>query len=334
MSDNPINTKKRGWKDKLLSSSIPLEFDAARLFREQGFWVDPEYSFNRIDEEGLNKEFSVDLVAQHYPLFEDPNNVRAVLEMPVECKFRTRNKRWVFLPEPVEDGSLIAHGIRVIDEFSGYDIKADAIRRFNCNAKLAYKGFEINSETGDVHDAELKHGINQLKYALPSLVVKHITTSILSHPSENHPLILCPILLTTASLNLLRENISISCIENSTSLDELIDEIPFLILRTSESKGFGSHVAKASMDLSEIEKEDWANIIKQRSKLDENGLPAWGSPAFLLKDLAKGTGKTGWFESFLICNIRALPSLIQQIKGAIDADAEKSEFRCPILSED
>jgi hypothetical protein len=325
------NAKKRGWKDKLLSSSVPLEFECARIFRKAGFWITPEYCFRRLDENRIDKEFSVDFVARAFAPFDHSGEVHASVEVPVECKFRTRNKRWVFLPEPSDDeDALLAHGIRVLDEFSSFEMEADAIRTFNCNLEVAYKGFEINSDSGDVHDADLKHGVNQLRYLLPHLVASHISEAVSSYPEDNQPLVFSPVLVTTAPLYLLNEDVSIATIEHATSLDELMRAAQFIALRTSDGPDFETHLMKSCENLEDIRSRDWTGLIDRRSKSAKSERAPWGSPAAILAGLSKGTGFTGWFDAFVICRLEALPSYIEQVKQAVEADARKCSFEYPL----
>jgi len=46
---------KRDWKSALLSSSLPLEHEAAKILSRQGYEVESDYSYRRLDESGAFK---------------------------------------------------------------------------------------------------------------------------------------------------------------------------------------------------------------------------------------------------------------------------------------
>jgi hypothetical protein len=53
------------WKSKLISSSLPLEFEVAKFLVSQGFSVSADYTYAR-DDSGIVKDFSVGLQATAY----------------------------------------------------------------------------------------------------------------------------------------------------------------------------------------------------------------------------------------------------------------------------
>ena len=164
-----MSSKK--WKDNLLSSSLPLEFNVAKILVSKGFWVNSDFAYARNDT-GIVKDFSVDIEATAYPPFTDPNKIDASLTLLVECKYRSPNIKWLFMPEPnIGDFSPFTLGctIRKIDEFSSYIIDENKTAEFDNNFPISYKGTEIDFGNQSVHDNELKHGIAQLQYALPRL---------------------------------------------------------------------------------------------------------------------------------------------------------------------
>ena len=65
-------SKSNKWKSKLISSSLPLEFEVAKYFVSKGFSVTADYTYARADytyarnDSGTVKDFSVDLKASAY----------------------------------------------------------------------------------------------------------------------------------------------------------------------------------------------------------------------------------------------------------------------------
>ena len=94
--DDHAKTPKRKWKHSLLSSSLPLEFEIAKLLASLEFAIDADYTFSRTDA-GETKDFSVDIFATKYTRQPEPDPTRVDLLILVECKFRTPQKRWLFL---------------------------------------------------------------------------------------------------------------------------------------------------------------------------------------------------------------------------------------------
>ncbi|MDZ8140892.1 MAG: hypothetical protein RM049_37330, partial [Nostoc sp. DedQUE04] len=171
------------WKSKLVSSSLPLEFEVAKSLVSHGFAVDADYTYAR-DDSGIVKDFSVDLQATAFLPFSNRNKITATLELLVECKQRHPNVKWLFFPDPNRlDFSPITLGrtIRAVDQFSKKFFRSNVTVEFDSHAPHCYKGIEVDESDGRVYDAELKHGISQLQYALPRL----LTETSLEHRFSN-----------------------------------------------------------------------------------------------------------------------------------------------------
>ncbi len=80
---------------QLVSSSLPLEFEAAKILVSKGFSTSADFAYARSDS-GFIKDFSVDLHATGYIPFSNPNEVVATLQLLVECKQRHPNISWLF----------------------------------------------------------------------------------------------------------------------------------------------------------------------------------------------------------------------------------------------
>jgi hypothetical protein len=87
------------WKRNLLSASLPLEYEVARILVTRGFAVEADYTYGRDAESGQPKDFSVDILARGSPPFTDPNIVDGTFELLIECKHRVRGTKWLFLPD-------------------------------------------------------------------------------------------------------------------------------------------------------------------------------------------------------------------------------------------
>ena len=126
---------KKGWKQGFLSSSLPIEFETAKTLTKQGFYLEPDYCYEREDS-GETKDFSVDLKASLYFPTSNPDKVTAELILLAECKYRTPNISWVFLPDvskPDLQLGTLGYTVRTIDEFSFYQIPQKPIYNFKDN---------------------------------------------------------------------------------------------------------------------------------------------------------------------------------------------------------
>src|SRR5689334_17446118 len=111
------NTGSDKWKGKLLSSSLPLEFEVARLMARRGFTVSSDFPYLR-DDAGVPKEFSVDLLSGWLAAKLPKGQPSCWLSLLLECKYRRHGITWLFLPNP-ERGPLTftssGHTLRVVD---------------------------------------------------------------------------------------------------------------------------------------------------------------------------------------------------------------------------
>ena len=227
----------RNWKDGLLSSSLPLEFETAKLLAKRDFGVSADYTYGRIDNNSL-KEFSVDIHAYSYPAN------RVIFNLLVECKQKSPNKKWLFLPDPNEpdwDRFIPGSTLRFVDEFSGeYFGSKDAFRRLERQIPVAYKGTEINLAKGEVYDTDIKHGIAQLRYALPRLLREMLEDANVIGEA-GLPFIMCPILVTTADLLMMNKTASLSKVTRCSNLEQLSKSVPYVILRSDYGPDFENY---------------------------------------------------------------------------------------------
>ena len=108
------------WKDRLLSSSFPLEYEVGKILTSNNFYVDYDYAYKRHDDT-LEKEFSIDIKAGGYYPFEINSPVKINIDMLLECKYRNPNVSWLFFSDIniSEFSNFSSKGaIKVIDEFS------------------------------------------------------------------------------------------------------------------------------------------------------------------------------------------------------------------------
>lgn len=176
------------WKSKLLSSSVPMEYEVAQILVEKDFSTDVDFSYTRMDS-GLEKDFSVDLRATSYIKSQD-DNFLAVIELLVECKYRHPSNKWLFFEDP-NDGDFspftLGYTLRAVDDFSWQFFPANATVAFDISNCFCIKGVEVDTSSGGVYDSEIRHGLLQLQYALPRLLTDRISFEIFHPEDENTP---------------------------------------------------------------------------------------------------------------------------------------------------
>src|ERR1044072_9186033 len=283
-------TSKRTWKDGLLSSSLPLEFEVAKILVSRGFAVEADYTFSRYDANIL-KNFSADIYASAYPPFSDEDKINAAIFLLLECKYRTPNKRWLFMPEPNSprlSNFIIGHTIRVVDEFSPYYFSnKSAIYAIESKLPVCYKGAEINLTDGDVYDADIKQGIAQLRYALPRLLKDSILGYINRHPEDNVPFIFCPILVTTANLHLMNKKTTLPKVKAASDLGNISKQVPYLILYSDYGPYFEGHCRREFVDLANVSENQQLPEIERKHSEGKGRQNRLDSPYYLLGGLVQ-----------------------------------------------
>ncbi len=273
MQNSSTNTsrdhKEKKWKDKLISKGIPLEFEAARILIANGFLVTADYTYAR-DDFGQLKDFSVDIHAEIDTPFKKSKEWTGILNLLVECKQRNPNVRWLFLPDINErDLSPIKFGetLRVVDNFTYSSfIPIQSTSEFDKDVSFCYKGVEIDEKTGNVWDSEIRHGISQLKYALPTLLVDKITWS-----GREVPFLFCPILLTNSKLMILNNDVTTDDVQETSSLNAIAKTVPYLFLYSEAGPDFRRHCIKECKDLSNL---NWGEVDKYRMERKEIVCPS------------------------------------------------------------
>jgi hypothetical protein len=315
-----VDTSK--WKDKFLSSGIPLEFEAAKVLTGKGFAIDSDYAFRRLYD-GLSKDSSVDILATGYMPLIGGNNIQAELFLLIECKYRTENIHWLFLPEiNSEDFSPFnLETIRLHDTFSSYTMSNDNIRKFPEQLSACYKGTEIDMNKGAVYDSEIKRGLNQLRYALPRLYCETILHNANQHPDDSVPLLFCPILLTNAKLHVLKEPTNIQTVKDSNTLEDISESANLIEVYTDYGPDFVNHCIEACKDLHDLKIVDRNKIFKRRTerKIDKYD---FATPIYRAFELASGSTNflKRYFTQFIVCNFDSFPNLLDLVIKHIRED--------------
>lgn len=305
------------WKSKLLSSSVPLEYQVAKLLVADGFSIQADYSYSREDD-GVRKDFSIDVLATAYTPFGDENTITSSLSLVIECKHRQRDNKWLFFPDPNDNAYspfTLGHTIRAVDEFSRLFLPENATVRFDESATFCYKGVEVDLSTGAAHDAEIRKGLSQLQFALPRLVKESILFNVSNHEEDNVPFFYCPILVTTSEILVAKKEVSLEAVEAATSIYDIAERSPYVVVNQDIGPDFSRHQARECEVLGRY--ADSEAIHKISAARVRGGEYIHMLPSAICQDLASQDGPPlHWlFSQYVVCSLDSLPALIRSIKA-------------------
>jgi hypothetical protein len=324
------------WKNRLLSSSLPLEFEIAKHLVNEDFYVDFDYSYKRLDEKE-EKDFSIDISAGGFYPFGVGDEIKLKTHFLVECKYRNPNVNWIFLPDINNKDYTIFSSqgpLKFLDEFSEFRSKhsGNLLMLDTC-----LKGMEINMENGEVHDRGITHGINQLVYGLPAVLESAITDCLLGHLTEIYPYFICPILVTTSKLYIVREEFDIEKVKRADNLKEFADEVPYLSFYSDLYPSFKNHcknIFENILGTSSLDRYEYfrklreidPNLLKKKNPTPEETSimidSMMSQPKMLLDELKLGFG-SDFFREVIICNSNEFLNLIKICKEVIESTANK-----------
>jgi len=301
------------WKSKLVSSSLPLEFDVAKMLVARGCYVSADYPYLR-SEGDINKEFTVDVHALDV-ISPSHDDRFCTLDILIECKTRNPHVVWLFLPDPNTDFPLEGTGsvLRGIDEFSPWFIRKPT---YFAATELAacYKGVEVDTVSGNVFDAELRHGISQLQFALPALLSMRVDIAVDDIPGDNLPFFFVPILVTNAPLIVAHKNFNVGRVTAAKAVEELGQPVPYLSLYVDTGPEFEAHIAfhfSHFVDRTVTDAIREADAARRAIGIAERLLPSK-----IISDLAEGADRVGYripFNNVIVCNVNSLKRLVSRI---------------------
>jgi len=325
------NTK---WKDRLLSSSIPLEYEVGKILKNEHYYVDFDFSYQRLDDRE-EKEFSIDLFAVGFAPFSDANEIDVGLDLLIECKYRNPDVKWAFLPNLLHDDEIEQEGrsiIHFIDEFSEVKLLNTWSKSFKIK-DISNKGVEINTSNGEVHDKGIHHGVNQLIFSMPVVLARMIRNNLENALEDVDPYAYCPILVTTADLKILNNDFSIESVKKAETLENISKEVPYLIFRTDLYPSFEKHCKNTFKNIPEesMERFDYFNELHSEMICSIDGIKNEDPKIrgyrteHLMRSLKSGKGHY-LFDEIIICNLKFLPQLISSISKSVEDIGKDKEI--------
>jgi len=304
------------WKTELLASNLPLEFEAAGVLVSAGFTVDSDFRYTWVDAEA-GREAAIGIRATGLPPFADPEQATGTLDLLLQCRYRPPGAGWLFLPDPNppdRSPATLGHTIRMVDAFSLFSVDAKAAVAFDVGQSICHKGLEIDVATGDVSETELTRGLEQLRYALPRLLIENVRRCLNGGIQQSVPLLFCPILLTSAELFVADKGLSEMDVAGASDLGELATAVPYAIFYSGYSPGLQAHCTREFRQLEPLARSDKFTTIEDRRARHfktERELPY----AIIQSLIA---GDPYWlhrlFTQFIVCTKSELPALVDAVK--------------------
>ena len=332
-----VTAESNKWKSKLISSSVPLEFEVAKILVASGFSVSGDFPYHRLDS-GVDKEFSVDIRATRY--IEAPEIVGGIcaFEMLVECKQRQGEIAWLFLPDPNPRYSLlnsdVVHGVA---EFTRWFIQ-DPLWEID-DVPVCYKGLEVDTSTGAAHDEQIRHGVAQLQYALPALIASRISVPMFSHGvRENAPFFVAAILVTSARLVVVDGSFDRKAVTSASCVLQLGAEVPYLALAAPSGPDFSRHTSRQFQGLTDLAQRKGVKAAEEHRRA--SGVHEWDLPSSLLRRIqmdGRELGAVVPLETVIVCNVHSLTSLLQQANAIAErsiSSIQPDPLRWPLSRQD
>lgn len=218
-------TQNNKWKIGFLKSGLPLEYVASNILNKNGHEIFGTYPYIRPDETKTLKEFSVDL--RSFKCL-DANERLITLSLLVECKYRQPGTTWIFSPLP---STTIPIGlVRSSEDLVPIRLSGDAVWKFEEKIGYSISGVELKSN-GDGKSDDVKHGVFQLRFAMPVLLKKTFQQVLNNNWSNGRNIdLICPILVTTSEIRLIKPNLNFNEFIQAEDLNDVSEVKEAIIL--------------------------------------------------------------------------------------------------------
>jgi len=223
------------WKEYLLKSGLPLEYEVLEFLESKKCISSPEYSYLRPDENFIENEFSFDIDSAYI----QGNHFFKLL---IECKYRDSSTNWLFLPGkyggPSELGNTsFLHPNDHFTKSAKFPYKHPELEPI---AKPCIKGIELTSQ--GQNPKTITQAVNQLSYAMAEIIVDDMVHQIDELLATSEIIFYnIPIIVTTANLYRIKENTTIEKIKATDDLFEIATKEDILVLQTKAGKDLQRH---------------------------------------------------------------------------------------------
>jgi hypothetical protein len=203
--------------DSLLKSSLPLENQVAAIADDCSFFNCGEFPYSRVNEVGQAMDFSIDLLVSANLYADENADVGKDVSVLIECKYASPSVQWVFstVPkhEPIEMSGLSSFPLNSDYRLSGLHTIVSLEPQAYCT-----RGVSLSTTSAD--PAQIRHGLQQLRYAIPNLLRSLYIENRDLDMFPSIPIIV-PLLVTNAPLRVLNADAGIAMASQSVSLEQV-----------------------------------------------------------------------------------------------------------------
>ncbi|SNS71656.1 hypothetical protein SAMN05421640_0972 [Ekhidna lutea] len=221
------NTK---WKDYLLKSGVPLEFEIKKLLDELGCQTRFDQSYLRNDRNQISTEFSYDIDSSYIKdLF--------FFKLLIECKYRDPSTNWLFVPDNEQSGKTKSYDsfLHPIDFFTlenKFYLDYYLMPYFSPSCE---KGIEITSDRQN--PKSITQAANQLSYGLVHEIIESMIVNYESDDGlEDQLCFHIPIIVTTANLYVAKKDLTIDSLKKSEKIEQIAKKENSLVLKYNIGK--------------------------------------------------------------------------------------------------
>jgi hypothetical protein len=255
------------WREYALSSGLPLEYSVIQILERLGVSGPSELSYERQNESGHATVFSVDVHGSK--VYEKLN---LMLDLFIECKYRHSGIKWLFAPmKYAKYGSPSFQELFVaVNPFSdSFSFNADLLKKTAANYPLCSKGVELLAN--DSNPKAIEQAQQQLRFALVDTLIENLNEQYADDfwTPVPHVCIMAPIIVTTADIWRLKEDASLSQVQNSTKLEDVCTKHDLIVLWRKPDAELRRHTVQRFRDGID---EDVHNRIDEMIKTDGSTL--------------------------------------------------------------
>ncbi|WP_395375065.1 hypothetical protein [Marinicella sp. W31] len=232
-----MTEKNLKWKQRLLSSGYPLEYVTEKTLEKSKYKIFGEYPYLRESENGVVKEFSVDIRTWKSIIV---NKDYHSLQLLIECKYLHDGTIWLFSPTTQENnfGTTLLFDNSAVKPFV---FDQNQLRNASISIQKCRNGVQIN-HNDDGRDS-IKKGLYQLKFATPLLFKEIIELAVSGlFGSMSNLTFFGSILVTTAEIRVLNQSLDLSSFKEAKDISELSEKKKFILVEESAGPQLHNHV--------------------------------------------------------------------------------------------
>lgn len=225
------------WKNYLLKSGLPFEYEVKECFAKQGCTVWDEYSYIKEDENKIEKEFSYDIDANYW---KGGNS----FDFMIECKYKTEPTKWFFMPDSYSYQSELNQNsfLHPLDHFTDNKFLFNKAPYYKVNEPLGpfcLKGTEIFQN--QYVETNIFKAINQLSYAFIEKIISGMRSQFDDEIFDNCTFFHIPIIITNAGLHVINDKLTTKDIQNANSIEQISTKQDFLFFHNKIGENLRIH---------------------------------------------------------------------------------------------